>query len=60
MKEGHVEVLMPDHFLYAGAIEELKLYHIAQANGVLGMELERLRFGSKTMRLSLLGNLSVS
>jgi hypothetical protein len=34
---------MPDHPLYSEAVEALKLYHQAQANGVVGAELERLK-----------------
>jgi hypothetical protein len=37
------KVLMPDHPLYTEAVEALKLYHEAQAKGVVGAELERLR-----------------
>jgi len=37
------KVLMPDHPLYTEAVEALKLYHQAQAEGVVGAELERLR-----------------
>ena len=34
---------MPDHPLYTEAVEALKAYHQAEAEGVEGMELERLR-----------------
>nr|WP_232251820.1 hypothetical protein [Pseudomonas putida] len=34
---------MPDHPLYAEAVEALKLYHQAQSEGVVGVELERLK-----------------
>ncbi|PXX72604.1 hypothetical protein D906_00591 [Pseudomonas sp. LAIL14HWK12:I1] len=34
---------MPDHPLYTEAVEALKSYHQAEADGVEGMELERLR-----------------
>lgn len=34
---------MPDHPLYTEAVEALKLYHQAQAEGVNGAELERLK-----------------
>lgn len=34
---------MPDHPLYNEAVEALKVYHQAEADGVVGMELERLR-----------------
>ncbi|WP_121161496.1 hypothetical protein [Pseudomonas plecoglossicida] len=36
-------VLPPDHLMYADAVEAMKLYLQAQAEGVSGMELERLR-----------------
>lgn len=36
-------VLPPDHPMYADAVEAMKRYHQAQAEGVSGMELERLR-----------------
>ncbi|MEK1955142.1 hypothetical protein WF331_25565 [Pseudomonas sp. YNh] len=32
----------PDHPMYAEAVEAMKAYHQAQANGVTGAELERL------------------
>jgi len=34
---------MPDHPLYIKAVEALKRYHQAQAEGVSGTELERLK-----------------
>ncbi|WP_371921620.1 hypothetical protein [Pseudomonas sp. LLC-1] len=37
------KVLMPDHPLYTEAVEALKVYHQAEADGVVGGELERLR-----------------
>lgn len=43
MKRDLSKVLMPDHPLYTEAVEALKLYHQAQAKGVVGAELERLR-----------------
>lgn len=36
-------VLPPDHPMYADAVEAMKGYHQAQAEGVSGVELERLR-----------------
>ncbi|MBV4540098.1 hypothetical protein [Pseudomonas vlassakiae] len=36
-------VLPPDHPMYTDAVEAMKRYHQAQANGVSGAELERLR-----------------
>ncbi|GLO16074.1 hypothetical protein PPUJ20028_46600 [Pseudomonas putida] len=36
-------VLPPDHPMYADAVEAMKRYHQAQADGVGGAELERLR-----------------
>lgn len=36
-------VLPPDHPMYADALEAMKRYHQAQADGVNGAELERLR-----------------
>ncbi|ERL02485.1 hypothetical protein O999_18730 [Pseudomonas putida LF54] len=32
---------MPDDPLYTEAVEALKVYHQAEADGVVGMELER-------------------
>ncbi|MNO63068.1 hypothetical protein D3C76_537590 [compost metagenome] len=43
MKRDLSKVLMPDHPLYTEAVEALKLYHHAQAEGVVGAELERLK-----------------
>ncbi len=43
MKRDLSKVLMPDHPLYTEAVEALKLYHEAQADGVVGAELERLK-----------------
>ncbi|WP_434119619.1 hypothetical protein [Pseudomonas fortuita] len=36
-------VLLPDHPMYDDAVEAMKRYHQAQAEGVSGAELERLR-----------------
>ena len=36
-------VLLPDHPMYTDAVEAMKRYHQAQADGVRGAELERLR-----------------
>lgn len=43
MKRDMSKVLMPDDPLYTEAVEALKVYHQAQADGVVGIELERLR-----------------
>jgi hypothetical protein len=43
VKKDLSKVLMPDHPLYTEAVEALKVYHQAEAAGVVGMELERLR-----------------
>ncbi len=43
VKRDLSKVLMPDHPLYTEAVEALKIYHQAQAAGVVGAELERLR-----------------
>ncbi|ANI32598.1 hypothetical protein AA098_03400 [Pseudomonas sp. JY-Q] len=43
MKRDLSNVLMPDHPLYIGAVDALKVYHKAEADGVEGAELERLR-----------------
>ena len=43
MKKDLSKVLMPDHPLYTEAVEALKVYHQAEADGIVGMELERLR-----------------
>ena len=36
-------ILPPDHPMYIDAVEAMKRYHKAQAGGVSGAELERLR-----------------
>ncbi|WP_139657729.1 hypothetical protein [Pseudomonas shirazica] len=36
-------VLLPDHPMYTDAVEAMKRYHQAQADGISGAELERLR-----------------
>lgn len=43
MKKDLSKVLLPDHPMYTDAVDALKRYHQAQANGVTGVELERLR-----------------
>lgn len=43
MKRDLSKVLMPDHPLYTEAVEALERYRQAQADGVVGVELERLR-----------------
>ena len=43
MKRDLSKVLMPDHHLYTEAVEALKVYNQAQVDGVVGIELERLR-----------------
>ncbi|MEH6416566.1 hypothetical protein [Pseudomonas sp. CGJS7] len=43
MKNDLSKVLLPDHPMYTGAVDALKQFHQAQANGVTGAELERLR-----------------
>ncbi|MDY4309470.1 hypothetical protein SOX05_06210 [Pseudomonas putida] len=43
MKRDLSKVLLPDHPLYTEAMEALKAYHQAEVDGVVGMELERLR-----------------
>ncbi|SUD69746.1 Uncharacterised protein [Pseudomonas putida] len=43
MKKDLSKVLLPDHQMYTDAVDALKRYHQAQANGVTGTELERLR-----------------
>ncbi|KAF1311995.1 hypothetical protein BLX42_05775 [Pseudomonas sp. SG-MS2] len=43
MKRDLSKVLMSDHPLYTEAVEALKVYHQAQADGVGGAELERLK-----------------
>lgn len=36
-------VLPPDHPMYSDAVEAMKRYHQAQAEGITGLELESLR-----------------
>jgi len=43
VKRDLSKVLMSDHPLYTEAVEALKVYHQAQADGVGGAELERLK-----------------
>ncbi len=43
MEKDLSKVLLPDHPMYTDAVDALKRYHQAQANGVTGTELERLR-----------------
>lgn len=43
VKRDLSKVLMPDHPLYTEAVEALKVFHQAQADGVVGAELERLK-----------------
>lgn len=43
MQKDLSKVLFPDHPMYTEAVDALKRYHQAQANGVMGAELERLR-----------------
>ncbi|ELF6204247.1 hypothetical protein BGP84_12860 [Pseudomonas putida] len=43
MKKNLSKVLLPDHPMYTDAVDALKRYHQAQADGVTGAELERLR-----------------
>ncbi|MFJ7789356.1 hypothetical protein [Pseudomonas sp. NPDC096925] len=43
MKKDLSKVLLPDHPMYTDAVDALKRYHQAQADGVNGAELERLR-----------------
>ena len=43
VKRDLSKVLMPDHPLYTDAVEALKRYHQAQAEGLVGAELERLK-----------------
>lgn len=43
MKKDLSKALMPNHPLYTEAVQALKLYHQAQADGVVGQELQRLR-----------------
>lgn len=43
MRKDHRKVLMPDDPMYTEAVEALKRFHEAEADGVTGAELERLR-----------------
>ncbi|MGJ7547612.1 hypothetical protein [Pseudomonas alloputida] len=43
MQRDLSKVLLPDHPMYTDAVDALKRYHQAQANGVTEAELERLR-----------------
>lgn len=43
MKKDLSKVLLPDDPPYSQAVEALKVYHQAQADGVAEAELERLR-----------------
>lgn len=43
MKRDVSKVRPPDHPMYTEAVEALKRYHQAQAEGVVGADLERLR-----------------
>ncbi|MGO3987228.1 hypothetical protein ABI582_22990 [Pseudomonas sp. SAS7] len=43
MQKDLSKVLLPDHPMYTDAVDALKRYHQAQADGVTGTELERLR-----------------
>lgn len=43
MKKDLSKVLLPNHPMYTDAVDALKRYHQAQADGVTGTELERLR-----------------
>ncbi|MFJ4445078.1 hypothetical protein ACIPZ8_23700 [Pseudomonas sp. NPDC089422] len=43
MKKDLSMVLPPDHPMYTDAVDALRRYHQAQANGVTGANLERLR-----------------
>ncbi|MFG0324004.1 hypothetical protein ACF8EF_17000 [Pseudomonas sp. zjy_15] len=40
-------MLLPDHPMYTAAVEAMKAYHQAQADGITGAELERLRLMSE-------------
>lgn len=42
MSKPH-EVLLPDHLVYAQAVEAMRKYHEAKDNGAPKAELERLR-----------------
>lgn len=54
MKRDLIKVLMPDHPLYTEAVEALKVYHQAEADGVVGVELERLRLMAEHFKPSLI------
>ncbi|MCC9009422.1 hypothetical protein [Pseudomonas putida] len=43
MQKDLSKVLLPDHPMYTDAVDAMKRYHQAQADGVTGTELERLR-----------------
>ncbi|WP_409262931.1 hypothetical protein [Pseudomonas putida] len=43
MKRDLSKVFMPDHPLYTEAVRALRAYHQAEADEVVGIELERLR-----------------
>lgn len=44
MKQGDLsKVLMPDDPMYTEAVDALRRYHEAEAGGITGAELERLR-----------------
>lgn len=43
VEKDRSSVLPPDHSMYADAVDALKRYQQAQADGVAGAELERLR-----------------
>lgn len=43
MKRDVGKALPPDHPMYTEAVEALKRYHQAQAEGIKGADLERLR-----------------
>lgn len=43
MGENLNSVLLPDHPMYTNAVEAMKRYHQAEADGVCGADLERLR-----------------
>lgn len=43
MDRGLSKLLPPDHPMYTEAVEALKRYHQAQAEGVVGADLKRLR-----------------
>ncbi|MFG0528975.1 hypothetical protein ACF8FB_01300 [Pseudomonas sp. yb_2] len=43
MKKNLSKVLLPGHPMYNDAVDAFKRYHQAQAESVMGAELERLR-----------------